>query len=116
MSKMGTHLLASLGSKGKHGNSLACLRNAGSHSAVTYRITAEQGRVARAKGVGEKANECTKECKSQWRLDEMAPWALNCGSEKGGGDKKGRRRGARRSLQSVPRKILVYFSFLFFTL
>ena len=33
---MGTHLLASLGSKGKNGNSLACLRNAGSHSAVTY--------------------------------------------------------------------------------
>jgi len=29
-------LLASLGSKGKNGNSLACLRNAGSHSAVTY--------------------------------------------------------------------------------
>ena len=34
--KMGTDLLASLGSKGKNGNSLACLRNAGSHSAVTY--------------------------------------------------------------------------------
>ena len=33
---MGTHLLASLGSKGKNGNSLACLRNAGSHSAMTY--------------------------------------------------------------------------------
>jgi len=33
---MGTHLLASLGIKGKNGNSLACLRNAGSHSAVTY--------------------------------------------------------------------------------
>ncbi len=35
-SKIGTHLLASLGSKGKNRNSLACLRNAGSHSAVTY--------------------------------------------------------------------------------
>ena len=32
LSKMGTHLLASLGSKGKNRNSLACLRNAGSHS------------------------------------------------------------------------------------
>ena len=31
-----THLLASLGSKGKNRKSLACLRNAGSHSAVTY--------------------------------------------------------------------------------
>ena len=38
LSKMGTHLLASLGSKGKNRNSLACLRNAGSHSAVTYCI------------------------------------------------------------------------------
>jgi len=36
LSKMGTHLLASLGSKGKNRNSLACLRNAGSHSAVKY--------------------------------------------------------------------------------
>jgi len=36
LSKMGTHLLASLGSKGKNGNSLACLRNAGSHSAESY--------------------------------------------------------------------------------
>jgi hypothetical protein len=33
---MGTHLLASLGSKGRNGNSLACLRNAGSHSAESY--------------------------------------------------------------------------------
>ena len=33
---MGTHLLGSLGSKGKNGNSLACLRNAGSHSAESY--------------------------------------------------------------------------------
>ena len=36
LSKMGTHLLASLGSKGEKRNSLACLKNAGSHSAVTY--------------------------------------------------------------------------------
>jgi hypothetical protein len=36
LSKMGTHLLASLGSKGKNRNSLACLRNAGSHSAESY--------------------------------------------------------------------------------
>ena len=36
LSKMGTHLLASLGSKGKNRNSLACLRNAGFHSAVKY--------------------------------------------------------------------------------
>ena len=35
---METDLLASLGSKGKNGNSLACLRNAGSHSAMTYCI------------------------------------------------------------------------------
>ena len=34
--KIGTRLLASLGSKGKNRNSLACLRNAGFHSAVTY--------------------------------------------------------------------------------
>jgi len=34
--KMGTDLLASRGSKGKNGNSLACLRNAGSHSAESY--------------------------------------------------------------------------------
>ena len=34
LSKIGTHLLASLGNKGKNGNSLACLRNAGSYSAV----------------------------------------------------------------------------------
>ena len=38
LSKMGTHLLASLGSKGRNGNSLACLRNAGSYSALTYCI------------------------------------------------------------------------------
>jgi len=36
LSKMGIHLLASLDSKGKNRNSLACLRNAGSHSAESY--------------------------------------------------------------------------------
>ena len=34
LSKIETHLLAFLGSKGKNRNSLACLRNAGFHSAV----------------------------------------------------------------------------------
>jgi len=33
LSKIGTRLLASLGSKEKNRNSLACLRNAGSYSA-----------------------------------------------------------------------------------
>ena len=42
LSKIETHLLASLGSKGKNRNSLACLRNAGFYSAVTYCSTAEQ--------------------------------------------------------------------------
>ena len=36
LSKIGTRLLASLGSKGKNRNSLACLRNAASHSAESY--------------------------------------------------------------------------------
>ena len=36
LSKIGTHLLASLGIKGKNRNSLACLRNAGSHFAESY--------------------------------------------------------------------------------
>jgi len=36
LSKMGSCLLASLGSKGKNRNSLACLRNAGFHFAVKY--------------------------------------------------------------------------------
>ena len=36
LSKIGTGLLASLGSKGKIRNSLACLRNAGSYFVVTY--------------------------------------------------------------------------------
>ena len=39
LSKIETHLLASLGSKGKNRNSLACLRNAGFHSAESYCIT-----------------------------------------------------------------------------
>ena len=36
LSKIGTHLLASSDIMEKNRNSLACLRNAGSHSAVTY--------------------------------------------------------------------------------
>src|SRR6056300_236068 len=36
LSKIETHLLASLGSKGKNRNSLACLRNAGFYSAESY--------------------------------------------------------------------------------
>jgi hypothetical protein len=36
LSKIGTHLLASLGIKGKNRNPLACLRNAGSYFAITY--------------------------------------------------------------------------------
>ena len=36
LSKIGTRLLASLGSKGKIRNPLACLRNAGSYSAESY--------------------------------------------------------------------------------
>ena len=40
--------------------------------------------------------ECTTECKSQRRLDEIAPWALNFGSGEGGDDEKGRR-GAESS-------------------
>ena len=39
LSKIETHLLASLGSKGKNRNSLACLRNAGFHSAETNCIS-----------------------------------------------------------------------------
>jgi len=34
LSKIETHLLASLGNKGKNRNSLACLRNAGFHFAA----------------------------------------------------------------------------------
>ena len=38
LSKIGTRLLASLGSKGKNRNPLACLRNAGSYFAESYCI------------------------------------------------------------------------------
>jgi hypothetical protein len=45
LSKIETHLLASLGSKGKNRNSLACLRNAGFHSAQSYcTVCREKGR------------------------------------------------------------------------
>jgi len=40
-SKIGTRLLASLGSKGENRNSLACLRNAGSYFAESYCRTKE---------------------------------------------------------------------------
>ena len=33
--------------------------------------------------MGENEKECTTECKSQRRLDEMAPWPLNYGSGEG---------------------------------
>jgi len=42
LSKTGTRLLASLGSKGKNRNSLAYLRNAGSYSAQSYCTTSER--------------------------------------------------------------------------
>ena len=45
LSKMGTHFLASLGSKGRNGNSLARLRNVSSHSTESYCTTkGAQGR------------------------------------------------------------------------
>ena len=43
LSKIGTRLLASLGSKGKNRNPLACLRNAGSYSGMTYCIGKRKG-------------------------------------------------------------------------
>ena len=43
LSKIETHLLASLGSKGKTRNSLACLRNAGFHFAESYCTRAKRG-------------------------------------------------------------------------
>ena len=48
-------------------------------------MTAEKGGVARAKGVEEKEKECTTECKSQRRMDETTPWALNYWNGEGGG-------------------------------
>ena len=51
---------------------------------------------------------CNTECKSQRRLDETPPWALNDVSGEAGDDEKGRRRGgARRSQQAVPKIALV---------
>ena len=59
----------------------------------------KKGGVAKAKGEGEKENECTTECKSRRRRDEKAPWALNYESGEGGGDAKGRRRrGEKRAM------------------
>ena len=54
--------------------------------------------VARVKGVGYKENEeCTTECKSQRRLDEKAPWALNYRSGETGDDEERRREETRES-------------------
>jgi hypothetical protein len=64
-------------------------------------ITAERGGVAKAKGEGQKEKECTTECKSRWRRDEKAPWALNYGGGKGAGDEKGRRRGGEKRAMYV---------------
>ena len=50
-------------------------------------------------GEGEKVKECTTEGKSRRRRDEKAPWALNYGSEEGGGVEKGRTRvGEKRAM------------------
>ena len=62
--------------------------------AERYFIKAEKGEVARAKGEGEKAKECTAEGKSRRRGDEKPPWALNYGSGEGGGVVTGRRRAS----------------------
>ena len=51
-------------------------------------MKAEKRGVARVQGVGEKEKESTTECKSQRRLDEMDPWALNDRNGEGGGDEK----------------------------
>ena len=51
--------------------------------------------------MGEKEKECTTECNSQQRLEEMASWAINYGSGKGGGDEKGRRRGGEECARLV---------------
>ena len=51
-------------------------------------ITAEKGVEARAMGVEKKEKVCTTECKSQRRLDETFPLALDYGSGEGGDDEK----------------------------
>ena len=53
-------------------------------------IPADKGGGARATGRGRGGEGVSY--KSQRRLDEMAPRALNYGSGEGGGDEKGRRR------------------------
>ena len=42
---------------------------------------------------GKKEKECITGCKSQRRLDDMAPSALKNGNGEGGDNEKGRRRG-----------------------
>ena len=69
--------------------------------AVYFFITAEKSGVARAKSGGEKEKECTTERKSRRRRDEKDPWALNYGSEEGGGVEKGRRRGGENRVMYV---------------
>ena len=61
----------------------------------------KKGGVAKAKGEGEKKNECTTECKNRRRRDEKAPWALNYEGGEGGGDAKGRRRGGEKRAMYV---------------
>ena len=61
----------------------------------------KKGGVAKAKGEGEKKNECTTECKNRRRQDEKAPWAFNYESGEGGGDAKGRRRGGEKRAMYV---------------
>ena len=56
---------------------------------------------ARANGVGETKKECTAERNNQRRPNEMAPWALNHGSDEGGGDEKGRRKGGEERARHV---------------
>ena len=73
------------------------------HSAFEFIILLrlKKGGVAKAKGEGEKKNECTTECKNRRRRDEKAPWALNYEGGEGGGDAKGRRRGGEKRAMYV---------------
>ena len=69
LSKIETHLLASLGSKGKNRNSLACLRNAGFHSGVSYCMGEVDGREESTEGgsggSGEKGEVTSRAGKEQ---------------------------------------------------
>ena len=48
-----------------------------SPSTLFYLLQLKKGRVANAKGEGEKQKECITGCESQRRRDKKAPWALN---------------------------------------